>query len=215
MTVRSTEQLNQALSDDLIWRKKELTALKFLIESTASHPDRRTALLRGGIAMLYAHWEGFVKAAARFYIEFLHFQRLRYEQLAPNFLALSIRGKLHSAGASNKVHAHIELIEFFLGHLGEQSFFPYREGLSTRSNLSSSVLREITETLGLDFNGFATKAILIDERLVDARNTIAHGEYLRVDLADFEELHSEVLVMLELFRNEIDNAVAMGAFRAA
>ena len=163
---------------------------------------------------MYAHWEGFIKSAGSSYLEFLHFRRLNYSELAPNFLALAARPILRQGGASTKLAAHLEVTNFFLRRLGEQSRLPYKDGIDTRSNLSSVLLREIIETLGLNFAPYETKAHLIDERLLRLRNTIAHGEYLLIDQASVDELADEVVGMLEVFRTQIDNAAALGTYRA-
>ena len=212
VSIRTEEHLSDALAEDIIWRKREITVLRWLLERAT--PDRRPTLLRAAIALVYAHWEGFIKRAAASYLEFLHYRRLRYSDLAPNFVALSARAILRRGSAANKFAAHLEVTTFFLSKLGETSRIPYKDGVDTGSNLSSALLSEIVDTLGLDFAPFESKSNLIDERLLRLRNTIAHGEYMFVDQLAVDELADEVVGMLEAFRAQIENAVVLRRYRA-
>ena len=214
MTLRTVEQLSDALSTEIIWRKKELTALRWMVESSLIAADRRVALLRSAVALLYAHWEGFVKTTSRFYLEFVQLQRLTYSELAPNFVAFGSKKLLHEAGSTSKHRVHLDVTDFFLNRMGERANLPFKDGISTRSNLSSQVLREVTETLGLDYSEFTTKEKLIDELLLRQRNTIAHGEFLLISDDAYLDLHEQVLAMMECFRNQIDNAASLQQFRA-
>lgn len=215
MSIRTTEQLFDALSEELIWRKKELASLKSTIEGARPSPGHRNVMLRSGIALLYAHWEGFIKAASRAYLEFVASQRLRYEELSPNFIALSARSLLNQAAESSKARTHITLTEFFLNDLSKRSNIPYNNGIETKSNLSSEVLRNIVDTLGLDYTDYATKEKLLDEKLLHSRNTIAHGEYMLITLDEYRELHEFVIEMMNHFRTQVDNAASLKHYQVA
>lgn len=213
MSIRTIEQLHDFLENEIIWRKKELTSLRSLAEAARASRDKQNALIRSGITVLYAHWEGFVKAAASAYLEFVAMQRLSYQDLAANFIALAMKGKLEEATQTNKASIFNEVAQFFLTGLTEKSRIPYKDAVDTRSNLSSEVFREIVYMLGLNYLPYATKEKLIDEKLLHSRNTIAHGNYLLIDLVEYRELHQEMIILMDTFRNQIDNAAITKAYR--
>jgi hypothetical protein len=207
MKIRTVEQLSDNLAEELAWRKIELSALKSLIDSKSFASGKTKALLRSGITMLYAHWEGFVKVAANSYLEFVAMQNLPYNQLANNFIALAMKDKLDQAKETKKATIYNEVAEFFITKLTERSIIKYEFRIAT-SNLSSSVFKEIMLMLGLDYSFYESKEVLIDEKLLKKRNIIAHGNYLDIDEQDYDDLHTEVIVMMDTLRNQIDNAAS-------
>lgn len=210
MKVRSEEELSDRLAGDLIWRKKELTTLKKLL-SVAS-VDRRAVLCRSVLAILYAHWEGFIKNASYYYVQYLTTRRLRYSEVTSNFVALGLMKRLREAASRSNPSEMIDVIELFRGG-SDGRFRATRDDINTESNLSSRVLRSMTTYLGLDYSPFEMRALLIDERLLDNRNKIAHGEYLSLEPADTIELVGEITALLESFRDQIENAAALSSYR--
>jgi MAE_28990/MAE_18760-like HEPN len=59
--------------------------------------------------------------------------------------------------------------------------------------------------LGLDYSFYEIKEVIIDEKLLKRRNAIAHGEYLSLDREEYQQLHDEMLGMMENFRTQIEN----------
>ena len=210
MSVRTTEELADRLARDLVWRRKEVTALRRLV-STAS-TDREAVLIRSLVAILYAHWEGFIKNTADAYIEHVRSQRLAYAELAANFLAYALRGRARQSAEQKDMAQMIALIEFLRGNMTERSRIPKRS-VDVESNLSSSVLRNLTTSLGLDYRPFESKSFLIDTRLLANRNRIAHGDYLALEARDALSLSKEIMSLMESFRNQVENAAVRAQFR--
>ena len=208
MSIKTPEDLNETLATDIAWRRKELSEIKTLIELKNVSPQRHNVFIRSGICILYAHWEGFVKLAGNSYVEYIRIKRLRYRQLSSNFLALAMKEKLKQAKETNKASLYIPVCDFFLFQLDERCSLP-KNPISTASNLSSEILKEITHTLGIDFSLYSTKSKLIDEKLLKTRNEIAHGEdSLTIDRKQYIELQTIVVEMLEEFGNRIENAAS-------
>jgi hypothetical protein len=203
--IRTTEQLVDRIAEDLIWRRRELTDLRGMAQEFKSELRSRV-VIRAAVALLYAHWEGFVKKTSSYYLEFVSSHRLQFKRLSPNFVALTIRSKFIELGASEKVSGANALAEFFCSSMERQSNVPYKNVVETRSNLSSKVLEDIVAGLGLNLEPFETKLKYIDKNLVNPRNYVAHGEVLDISLEEYLELHDTVIGLIETFRNEIENA---------
>ncbi|MCC3513573.1 MAG: hypothetical protein EAZ86_30270 [Oscillatoriales cyanobacterium] len=213
MSIRTAEQLSDKLATDLAWRKKELSEMKSMVEAKNVSDQRHKALVRSGVCILYSHWEGFVKLAANSYLEYIISKKLSYQELSSNFLALAMKEKLKEAKETNKPSLYIPVCDFFLSELNQRCLLP-KDVISTASNLSSEILKEITYILGIDFSIYSTKSVLIDTKLLKTRNEIAHGNYSVFDRDEYLELHREVIGMLDIFRNQIENAAIQEKFRS-
>lgn len=215
MKIRTQEILTDYLSESIAWRKKELSDLKTLIDSKSDYPHRKYALLRCGIALLYAHFEGFTKQASQAYLEYVAAQRLPPQQLASNFLALSFCHTINDISDSRKPSAFAHALKVFSDPGISRLNIPYKTGINTESNLSSSVLKEIIWVLGFDYICYETKEKLIDGKLLARRNKIAHGERLSMDIHDYTEVHEAVIEMINTLKNQIENAASLKSYRRA
>jgi hypothetical protein len=210
--IRSLTDLQNAMSAEFAWRKKELAQLKTLVlRNEKTH--HRDMSIRSAITLLYAHWEGFIKQLGGFYLEFVARQGLRNDALADNFLAVAMGTVINNATASRKVKVRLDVVDFFKSQATEKSKLNYRGGVNTRSNLNAAVLQDIVLMLGLDYSAFQTKEKLIDERLLSNRNHIAHGKQLLIDFDEYVNLHDEVVVMMQAIYDQIDNAANLGKYK--
>lgn len=213
--IRTTEQLIDKIAQELVWRRKELTDLRSLVQEFRNQPLRLRVLIRSAVALLYAHWEGFVKASSSHYLEYVASTRLPYRRLAANFVGLTLRSKYIELGASEKISSGNALADFFCTALDCQASIPYKKIVDTKSNLSSNVLLDIIAALGLDASQFSTRLKFIDTNLVNPRNHIAHGEATNLSLDEYLVLHEEVLALIEIYRNEIENASVLRRYERA
>jgi MAE_28990/MAE_18760-like HEPN len=131
----TVDDLSRRLYDDFTWRREELSALKSLIATNGFSSNKNNALLRSGITILYAHWEGYIKEAGTCYLEFVSRKELLYYELKTNFVAIAMKDKLKDAKETNKATIFAEVTEFILHRSGEKSEIPYKGIVATGSNL--------------------------------------------------------------------------------
>ena len=171
-------------------------------------------LLRSAICLLYAHWEGFVRAASTAYVELVARRRLRVGELNRGLLALSLRAELSAAVTSHRIAEHRAVVDAVLDE-DRRTSIRWKDAITPRSNLTYEALEEILQVLDFDRSRYATKRALINEKLVHRRNAVAHGEQLDVGRADYRDLQSSVLEMIEWFRDEIETSAVSQAYRRA
>ena len=213
MRIRTIAQLVEVLDNDLAWRKRELTTVKFMLANRRTHQTE--PLLRAAICLLYAHWEGFVNTAATGYVTFVANQGLRYRDLTPNFVALGLRREILEAGRSDRPTIHTGLAAKLMSDLSDRAEIDWRNAAKTGSNVNSETLKEILVLLGLEERDYLSKGPLLDKKLLANRNRIAHGERADVEPADYDGLQSEIIELVERFNTDVQNAAATRRFRRA
>jgi len=210
MKVRTREQLVDLLDEELGWRKKELTFIKSNVKSNSANYK---TFLRSGILLLYAHWEGFIKNSCEYYLSFVKYQKLNYNELKENFIALGLKNNLIEFEQTNKSTIHCKVVEFLLNKLDQRANIPNENIIKTGSNLNSTILREILTSIGIDYSDFELKSNLIDAVLLKNRNSIAHGQYVVLDDIEFTSLHTDVLWMMDDIKTKLTNAAILEEFK--
>lgn len=207
MKVKSSAEVLDILDEEFAWRRKELTAIWNDVKS--SKPKSRSARTRAGVAILYAHWEGFIKAASEAYLDYVAGKRLKHSELNHGFLALCLRSKFQEFATTNDISRHISFLSFLSHEMNSRAKIPTFSIIKTGSNLSSTRLKAIVLTLGLDYSPFELKEHLIDEQLLDWRNTIAHGKWICPNEDEFDHLYQETTTLLRNFKDQVANVIAL------
>lgn len=203
VSMRTLGELEDALDHDFAWRRTELHSLLSAVR-TEKGPTG-ACLRRGGLALMYAHWEGYTKNALSTYWKFVARRGLSYKELNANFVALGIERELSRSQGKSGAGVSIARVQRLLECDDDRALMIERE-VDTQSNLNSEVTTDLFMKLGLDDSGLATKHHFIDFSLLRARNSIAHGEYLSVESEAYADMHHEVLALLAIVRSAVSNA---------
>lgn len=201
------EQFEKKLTRDLAWRKKEFSNLELLIQEQEKSQNKSVSetLYRAAILLLYSHWEGHIKYCARQYIKYICSYNHKCNELKDNFHQILLGEHLSEKDVSqlngNSVHHQQMLFEFFKNQMQHTFNVNEKYTINTRSNLNFEQLSIILLQLGFELGDLETKKAFIDEKLLDGRNSIAHGQKKgSEDLNSlYNEIKAELLVMIEYF----------------
>jgi len=210
MRVRSIDELEELISKEFSWRRKELTNIRNL--SLSARNQMKVTLLKSGIGLLYSHWEGFVKKASIAYCEYINCQGLKYKQLKKNFQVCALLEVFEGQYPHKNYKSALSIIDGSALPLEKTCKINSVKYIDTESNLNSSILKEITLKIGIDYCYYELKKNLIDEKFLGLRNAISHGEYREIDEKDFIELFEEITGMIEAFKNQILNSAIQQSY---
>ncbi len=93
---------------ETIWRKRELSTIR--MEVGRQDGPAGVLAIRSGVTILYAHWEGWIKAISRLYLDFVNTLKIPYRDLSPALLATALRARMDTVQSSNKALIHLAVI---------------------------------------------------------------------------------------------------------
>lgn len=132
------------ITDDRSWRLKEISDLKTAIIRADADTNLRRVLLRGLVTICYAHWEGYVRFAARKYLEHVALRKFNYKDLDRQFLRNYFLPRLAALSISKtSVLERCALVDEILNS-SERRFSRVNEELvNTKANLTFDVFTDI------------------------------------------------------------------------
>lgn len=202
MKIKELEKLQDLLDNDMAWRKKELINIKLLIHST-----QNPILCRAGIALLSAHFEGFIKQTANYYVVYVSSQNIKLSQLGTNFVAIHSGKVFDPCAKSDKITEYKKAIDVFLKKYTTLNFkvrySPEHPIIKTESNPSSAVVKNIFNSIGLDFSSYETKAHYIDADLLSNRHSVVHGEKVNIEISDFDKTFDIITGIMRQFSEQV------------
>lgn len=200
---KSLKDLQNAVDLDFVTRRNEVTLFKKLVEKNKKNEDG-IVYAKNLITILYSHWEGFIKYSSECLIKYISHLALKNNEINIGLFAISELEKLREFQESN-VTLKIRALENLLNNYDKKSMIPYDYSIATYANLRTEVLVEICNILGLDEKNYETKIGIIDEKLTNNRNEIAHGRLIRITTDESLEIFNLVFPLLENFKTDVLN----------
>lgn len=197
--VRTLAQLGEAIDAELGWRKRELSYLNTAIGKTTSYAQ--VAQIRAAIALLYAHWEGFVVACLRCYLSYVTQQRETLSKLSPALRVGALLPELRRVERERASSARAALFLNYEAALGKVAEIRGDKLVDAESNLNSAKFIGLVACVGFDKSPFETSSKFLDESLLARRNAICHGETLDLDVVSYQSVEGQVIALMEQVKN--------------
>ncbi|WP_257555372.1 MAE_28990/MAE_18760 family HEPN-like nuclease [Sphingobium sp. CFD-2] len=160
------------ITDDLSWREAELGSLKLLLARKDVSDHQKVVLLRVSWALLYAHYEGFSKAALTVFYDYA-------KAAVANCGLLPVRTRIFALGKKIKklkgLSAEPLLLEMENFNTSFYTPAPDFPEVDTKSNLWPNVLEDLLKDADIELISLEENRVKI-KTLVQRRNNIAHGK---------------------------------------
>jgi hypothetical protein len=163
--------------------------------------------IRSAVPLLYAHWEGCIKKTSCLYADFISAQRLTYSQLKTSFAGLKAHANVSSmSDIKKRIFVTSELLDQIRLIDSERVHIDLWPFIGEVGNLNSDLFQQIARLLSIEADSYLSYKPLIDDSLLYHRNSIAHGERLEIDSARYDELHKTVVMLIERYKTDVENA---------
>lgn len=186
------------ISRDLDWREAEIASMRLLLNRNDISPKQIEVLLRAAWALLYAHYEGFVKYCLTLFYEEISTRSVKCESLPISTQVFALTKVLKQIRTLPSVDMIAEVTNFKSKHLNSLASFPE---VDTASNLWPKTLIALLASADLDSRAVEMYRQKL-KTLVYRRNEIAHGQknfiaeysyYLTYETAVYEVMYDLAL----------------------
>lgn len=162
-------------------------------------------ILRAGVAILYSHWEGFVKSSSEILLNYVSNQKLKNEELSEVYVIQSFKSHISNLAETKNAGVAVESLRFILSEMRKCASISPKNYVNTESNLSSDVFDRIAKSVGVDVEKYLHLYPFIDESIVNKRNCIAHGEFMDVDFEEYRRISDRVFDLIRTYKDDIEN----------
>lgn len=214
-----SEQYCETISNDWLWRERELREVdRRLLKSKAPIE------IMSSILIVYSHWEGHFKTCASELLDFIS-EGVRRKLFRWTDIRMDVRLRLLFC-SYRRSSLSSQTQETFVSYLNALNDGRFADSLRARDeiimvddNLNAVRAEAICRNLGVDHAWCALKKVIIDERLLEHRNAIAHGaRRLRsgdeIDFSNPDLLSAidEARLLIRDAKNRFQNAISSKEF---
>jgi hypothetical protein len=216
------------LEEEQTWRRDEIRFLRNQIANLRNDVEKDTYRRSLGV-MLYAHYEGFCKAALLQYVRAVNAANLRCGEAISAIVASSwihIFKEIENAGTKSRIFRallpddtqlhRLARRRHFVEQIGEFLQMPAtlpEEAVEVEDNLSPIVMKKVLFRVGIDHDAFAYHDgdILM---LLRRRNNISHGvERKGIDEKSYEKLETAVFTIMDDLMGLVIEAIKNEVFK--
>jgi hypothetical protein len=165
---------------ELDWRFDELASIKIQIATTIRNSQAEISLLRAAWALLYAHYEGFIKTQVRAYLELIENKQVNRTILCEPLVVFSLKhefNRLRSQCTDFELF-HEGKLNFPTGMVTPIHFERNKQNeikLPGENSLTVDAVQECLQLIGLSVKFVTTERQRLNA-LVFRRHEIAHGK---------------------------------------
>ena len=133
--------------------------------------------------------------------------------LADNFITASLKQEFVKCWNTRQTSTHHKIVHILLNQLTDIATFNENQIIQTKSNLDFNTFNEVIFTIGIDPAYYESKEHFLDDILLEKRHHIAHGDRNTVDNEEYVQLHRDVILMLDIFHQQIIDSVINQSYK--
>ncbi|WP_454624008.1 MAE_28990/MAE_18760 family HEPN-like nuclease [Bradyrhizobium cenepequi] len=199
------------VTEDFTWRVRELSDLKQVIRLSGSSyaPVARKAAL----ALVYAHWEGYVVFVAAAYLTYIAKRKPLLSKLMPSLHAVSLTSHIQEwQRQRDSIGLRLKMVEVFRSMEGQQFRRVPHGAINAGGNLNFERFADICKIMMINAATIITDGEYLDSEIVGVRNRIAHGGNIVISDERLSKASDFVLSSMRSFRTDIENCVLSQTF---